>query len=111
MGRLLRALCALLLLAAFGALGWTVSLRRAGERELSRQATLAAAVAAEIQRTVVLYFHGLVHSGQIFSGALAEMGVAPGAIGGILSAARPVFDFRHLRAGNDLWIGRSVMGE
>jgi murein DD-endopeptidase MepM/ murein hydrolase activator NlpD len=111
LSRLLRALCVLLLLAALGALAWTISLRRASEFELSRQAALAADVAAQIQRTVVLFFHGRVHSGQIFSGALAEMGIAPGAIGGILAAARPVFDFRHLRAGNELSVGRSVMGE
>jgi len=111
MGRLLRAFCVLLLLAALGVLGWTFSLRRASELELSQQAALARDVAAQIQRTVVLFFHGRVHSGQIFSGALTELGVAPGAIGAILAAARPVFNFRHFRAGNELSVGRSVMGD
>lgn len=111
MERLLRVISVLLLVAAFVTLGWTMSLRRSGEEEISRQAALAAGLAAEIQRTVVLFFHGRVHSGQVFSGALAELGVAPAAVTGILAAARPVFDFRHFRAGNEIAVGRSVMGE
>jgi len=111
MARIIRAIFLLIVAAALGALGWSVSLRRAAEQEISRQAALAADVAVEMQRTVVLFFPGHVRSGQIFAGALAEMGVGPEAISGILAAARPVFDFRHFRAGNDLSIGRSVMGE
>jgi murein DD-endopeptidase MepM/ murein hydrolase activator NlpD len=111
MGRLLRAFCVLLILAALGALGWTISLRRASELELSHQAALARDLAAQIQRTVVLFFHGRVHPGQRFSGVLAAMGVAPAAIGALEAAARPVFDFRHLRAGNEISVGRSVMGD
>jgi len=110
-GILLRAFCLLLLVAALGVLGWSISLRRASELELSRQAALARDVAAEIQRTVVLFFHGRVHAGQRFSGALVEMGVTPAAIGALQAAARPVFDFRHFRAGNELWVGRSVVGD
>ena len=111
MARIIRALFVLIVVAALGALGWSVSLRRAAEQEISRQAAFAEEVAVEMQRTVVLFSPGRARSGQIFSGALAEMGVTPDAIGGILAAARPVFDFRHFRAGNDLSIGRSVMGE
>jgi murein DD-endopeptidase MepM/ murein hydrolase activator NlpD len=111
MGKLLRALCALAIAAALAWLGATIFARRASEQEFSRQAALAAEVASQIQRTVVIFLHGRVHSGQRFAGALAEMGVAPEAVGGILVAARPVFDFRRFRAGNALEIGRSVMGE
>jgi len=111
MERLVRVLYILILTAAFITLGWTISLRRAGELEISREAALAADAAVEIQRTVVLFFRGRVHSGQMFSGALAGLGVAPAAIGGILAAARPVFDFRRFRAGSELSVGRSVMGE
>jgi len=111
MRKFIRTVFALIVVAALGALAWSASLRQAGEREISRQAALAAEVAAEMQRDVVLFFHGRARSGQIFSGSLAEMGVSPAAIGAILAAARPVFDFRHFRAGHDLLIGRSVMGE
>src|SRR5271168_4199640 len=110
-GMLLRALCVLLVLAALGGLGWTIFLRRTNELELSRQAALARDVAAEIQRSVVLFFHARVHAGQVFAGALAEMGIPPAIIGGILAVARPVFDFRHFRAGHEIYVGRSVMGE
>lgn len=106
-----RIVYVLLLFGALAGLAWTISLRRAAERDFSREALRAAEVAAQIQRTVVLYFHRRVHSGQIFSSALAQMGIPAEGIGGILAAARPVFDFRHLRAGNDLWVGRSVLGE
>lgn len=111
MARIIRAIFVLIVAAALGALAWSVSLRQAGEQEISRQAALAAGVAEQMQRSVVLFFHGRVRSGQIFAGALAGMGVAPDAVSGILVAAGSVFDFRHFRAGNELDIGRSVMGE
>ena len=97
--------------AALGALAWTSHLRRAGEEEISRQAVLAADVARQMQQSVVLFFHGRARTGQFFAGALGEMGVAPGAVGGIVAAAGSVFNFRRYRAGNDLEVGRSVMGE
>jgi murein DD-endopeptidase MepM/ murein hydrolase activator NlpD len=86
-------------------------LRQASEREISRQAALAAEAAAKMQRDVVLFFRGHARSGQIFASSLAEMGVAPSGISTILAAAKPVFDFRRFRAGHELSIGRSVMGE
>jgi murein DD-endopeptidase MepM/ murein hydrolase activator NlpD len=111
MRAVLRTFFALVIAAGLAWLGWTVSARRAAEQEFARQAVLAAQVAAEMQRSVLLFFHARVHSGQTFAPALAQMGVAPAGIGAILAAAQRVFDFRHLRAGNDLWIGRSVLGE
>ncbi len=111
MGKLIRAIFVVVVAAALGGLAWSASIRRAAEQDVSRQAALAAQLAVEMQRDVVLYFHGRARSGQIFSGSLAEMGVAPEAIGPILVAAQPVFDFRHFRAGHELSIGRSVMGE
>ena len=111
MKTVVRIFFALVLLAALAGLAGSILSRRAAESEFARQAGLAAEEAANIQRTVVLYFHGRVHSGQNFSSALAGMGIPAQGIGGMLAAARPLFDFRHLRAGNDLWIGRSVMGE
>ncbi|HXZ18699.1 MAG TPA: peptidoglycan DD-metalloendopeptidase family protein [Candidatus Acidoferrales bacterium] len=111
MGKLIHAFFALLIAAALGALAWSVSLRNASEREISREAGLAAQLAVAMQRDVVLFFHGRARSGQIFSGSLAAMGVAPDSIGPILLAAQSVFDFRHFRAGHELSIGRSVMGQ
>ena len=111
MRRILRLFFALGIAAALGGLAWSVSGRRAAEQEFTREAGQAAETAARMQRTVVLFFHGRVRSGQMFAASLAEMGVPAGGIGGILAAARPVFDFRRLRAGNDLWVGRSVLGE
>ena len=111
MARIARAILVTIVAVALGALAWTVHLRRAGEQEITRQATLAAAAAKHIQQTVVLFFPGRARSGQMFAGSLAEMGVAPEAIGGILSAAGAVFNFRHFRAGNEIGVGRSVMGE
>jgi murein DD-endopeptidase MepM/ murein hydrolase activator NlpD len=111
MGKLIRAVFALIVAAALGALAWSVSLRQSAEREISREAALAAEVAVKMQRDVVLFFHGQARSGQIFSASLAEMGVPSGGISAILAAAQPVFDFRRFRAGHELSVGRSVMGE
>jgi murein DD-endopeptidase MepM/ murein hydrolase activator NlpD len=111
MERLLRIFYVLVLVASFVALGWSISLRRDAEQELGKQASLAASAAAEIQQTVVLFFHQRVQQGKIFAGALADFGLAPSAIGNILASTRSVFDFRRFRAGHELAIGRSVMGE
>ncbi|HTQ87217.1 MAG TPA: M23 family metallopeptidase [Candidatus Solibacter sp.] len=111
MGKLIRGVLALVVVIALGVLAWSVSIRRLSELEISRQAVLAAEVAAAMQRDVVLFFHGHARSGQIFAGSLAEMGVPSAGIAAIVAAARPVFDFRHFRAGHELSIGRSVMGE
>ncbi|HUJ40195.1 MAG TPA: peptidoglycan DD-metalloendopeptidase family protein [Candidatus Acidoferrales bacterium] len=111
MARMVRGILVVLVAGALGALGWTYSVRRASEQEILHQAALAAGVAQQMQQNVVLFFHGQVRSGQLFAGALAQMGVAPDAVGGILAAAGAVFNFRHFRAGNELEVGRSVMGE
>jgi len=111
MARFVRILMAMILVAGLGVLAWSVEVRRASEQEILRQAALAAGVAQQMQQSVVLFFHGRAHSGQMFAGALAQMGVAPEAVGGILTAAGAVFNFRHFRAGNELAVGRSVMGQ
>lgn len=111
MAKIVRAFFVLVVVAALGVLAWSASVRKAAEQEISREAGLAAQLAVGMQRDVVLFFHGRARSGQIFSGSLAEMGVSPEAIGPILMAAKEVFDFRHFRAGHELSIGRSVMGE
>jgi len=111
MDRLLRVVYVIILVAAFVALGWTISLRREAEQEVGRQATLAAATAADIQHNVVLFFRNRVLPGRVFAASLADLGLAPAAIGRVLAATRGVFDFRRFRAGSELAVGRSVMGD
>jgi murein DD-endopeptidase MepM/ murein hydrolase activator NlpD len=100
-----------LLLAAFGFLGWSVQKRQAGEARFATEAQLARELADHIYKTVVLFTEGKMPSGLLFGDALGRMGVERASVAGILTAAGGVFDFRHLRAGNQLAIGRSVLGE
>ena len=111
MQRLLRVFYVLILVASFVALGWAISLRRDAEQQLSTEASLAAETASDIQRTVVLFFHQRVRQGEIVASALGNLGLAPSAVGSILASTRSVFDFRRFRAGHELAVGRSVMGE
>ncbi|MBZ5661056.1 MAG: peptidoglycan DD-metalloendopeptidase family protein [Acidobacteriia bacterium] len=88
-----------------------VHVRRAAERAFQDQASLAAADAAHTRAQVVLYSENRVSPGKTFTDSLKMYGVEPAAIAAIVGSAQPVYDLRHVRAGNRLFIGRSVTGE
>jgi murein DD-endopeptidase MepM/ murein hydrolase activator NlpD len=89
----------------------SVRVRRTAERGYQEQAALAAAEAARTRAQVVLYSVNRVPAGKTFTDSLKMYGVEPSAIAGIVASAQPVYDLRHVRAGNRLLIGRSVTGE
>ena len=99
------------LLAAFGFLAWSFQQKQTVEAQFAREAQLAREVADHIHKTVVLFTEGKMPSGLLFGDALGRMGVEEASVAGIVSAAGGVFDFRRLRAGNQLAVGRSVLGE
>ncbi|HTV58017.1 MAG TPA: peptidoglycan DD-metalloendopeptidase family protein [Verrucomicrobiae bacterium] len=81
------------------------------ERELPAEAAAARADAQRIQQTAILYTKTIVPARTPFSAVLKEMGIASGTVARVTASAQPVFDLRHLRAGNQLAVGRSVVGD
>jgi murein DD-endopeptidase MepM/ murein hydrolase activator NlpD len=86
-------------------------LRNSAEGEVSLQATSAREEARRIQGQVVLYSERLVPAGLPFQMLLRAVGIDAETAGRLAASAQSVFDLRHLRAGNRLDVGRSVLGE
>jgi murein DD-endopeptidase MepM/ murein hydrolase activator NlpD len=91
--------------------GWSYHVRFAAERELSAQASFARDEAQRIQEELVLFTERIVPAGRPFAAILQGLGIAPGTAAMLSASAQPVFDLRHLRAGNRLAVGRSVFGD
>src|ERR1700727_1921203 len=85
--------------------------RRSAEEEVSLQATSAREEARRIQEQVVLYTERLVPAGLPFHMLLRGLGIDAETAERLAASAQSVFDLRHLRAGNRLDVGRSVLGE
>jgi murein DD-endopeptidase MepM/ murein hydrolase activator NlpD len=86
-------------------------LRKSAEGEVSVQASFAREEARRIQEQVVLYSERLVPAGLPFQILLRGVGIDAETAGRLAASAQSVFDLRHLRAGNRLDVGRSVLGE
>ncbi len=109
--QVIRILSGILVLGALGFLGWSFRVRERVDQEFTREAQLAREVAEHIQKTVVLFTGRAVPAGLLFGDALEGLGIGRAAVTGMLAAAQPVFDFRQVRAGHYLAVGRSVLGE
>src|ERR1700685_985185 len=100
-------------LVAIGAacVGASYYVRNSAEAEVGSQATSAREEARRIQEQVVLYSERLVPARVTFPTLLEGLGSDARAVARLISSAQSVFDLRHLRAGNRLAVGRSVLGE
>ena len=101
------------LLAATGAAFVSLSyhLRRAAEHQVLAEAALARDEARRIQREVVLFTERAVPARRPFAATLQELGIDPLTAARMAASAQSVFNLRHLRAGNQFAIGRSILGE
>ncbi len=86
-------------------------IRLAAEQQLVEEGVLARAEAKRVQEQVVLFKEHLVPPRLPFAAALQGLGIDPVTASRITASAQSVFNLRHLRAGNQLEIGRSVLGE
>ncbi len=100
-----------LLVAGAVCVGASYRQRLAAENQFSQQVSLARAEAQRIRTQVVLFTRRAVPSRIPFSAFLQTMGLGPAVAAQLVGSAQPVFDLRHLRAGNMLEIGRSAVGE
>ena len=91
--------------------GASYYVRRSAEGEVSLQATSAREEARRIQEQVVLYTERLVPARLPFHLLLRGLGIDAETAARLAASAQSVFDLRHLRAGNRLDVGRSVLGE
>jgi len=96
---------------AAGCLGVSYHARLSAEGKVSQQASLAAADAKRIQQQVVLLTKMIVPARLPFAAFLQKVGIDAATTARVVASALPVFDFRHVRAGNQLTIGRSVLGD
>jgi murein DD-endopeptidase MepM/ murein hydrolase activator NlpD len=112
MGKLGKILFWLALIAISAAcVGASYYVRRSAEGEVSLQATSAREEARRIQEQVVLYTGRLVPARLPFHMLLQGLGIDAETAVRLAASAQSVFDLRHLRAGNRLDVGRSVLGE
>jgi murein DD-endopeptidase MepM/ murein hydrolase activator NlpD len=85
--------------------------RHEAEGRFSTEARLAREQARRIQEQVVLFTQRIVPARLPFTAALEGFGIDPLTAGRIAASAESVFNLRHVRAGNELAVGRSVLGE
>jgi murein DD-endopeptidase MepM/ murein hydrolase activator NlpD len=85
--------------------------RRAAECQVLREAWLARDTARRIQQQVILFTGRVVPTRLGFAQMLQGLGIDASTAARAAASAQSVFDLRHLRAGNQLAVGRSVLGE
>ena len=102
---------AVLVAAGIACVGASYHKRALAEAQISQQASLARVEAQRIREQVVLFTKHAVPSSVPFVAFLQTMGLGPATATQVIGSAQPVFDLRHLRAGNMLEVGRSVVGE
>jgi murein DD-endopeptidase MepM/ murein hydrolase activator NlpD len=89
-------------------LGASIRMRRSAERNLRREEERACQSARWVAAHRVVFAKTTVRPGLNFSEALQQMGLDAPTVFSLVQSARPVFDFRRLRAGNLLAVGRSM---
>lgn len=98
-------------LVAAGCIGASYYQRYKWDRQFGAEVSSAKEEAQRIQRDFVQFTKRALPSGKTFAGFLSALGVDSPTANRMVASAQPVFDMRHLRAGNEFEIGRSVLGE
>jgi murein DD-endopeptidase MepM/ murein hydrolase activator NlpD len=86
-------------------------MRHAAEEQFSAQSGSVGETARQIQNEVVIFSEKIVPPRHPFNAVLQDLGITSANAARLTASAQSVFDMRHLRAGNSVSIGRSVMGE
>ena len=90
--------------------GYVLSKRRRAESQFAEQVALAKAESDRIRAEVVLPSIRKMPARENFAGALQSFGLSPAEVNDATTAAKHAFNFRQLRAGNSITVGRSVEG-
>jgi murein DD-endopeptidase MepM/ murein hydrolase activator NlpD len=98
-------------LVGAGAIGASYRERSQADERLAAEVSRARDQAQQIEREVVQFTKHTLPSGRSFAAFLGSFGIDAFSASRMVASAQPVFDLRHLRAGNEFSIGRSVLGE
>jgi murein DD-endopeptidase MepM/ murein hydrolase activator NlpD len=100
-----------LILVGVVAIGYSISRRAAADQVFAFEVHRARAEAQRIQSDVVLFSSSIVPTRASFAGLLQNLGINSATVARVTATVTPVFDLRHVRAGNQVSVGRSVLGE
>jgi len=98
-------------LVAAGSIGASYYQRYRADRQFLVEVGRARDEAQRIEREFVQFTKRTLPSGRSFAAFLGGLGIDSPTASRMVASAQSVFDFRRLRAGNELSIGRSVLGE
>jgi murein DD-endopeptidase MepM/ murein hydrolase activator NlpD len=98
-------------LVGAGCIGASYYKRNQAELQFAVEVADARDEAQRIEREVVQFTKRTLPSGGSFAAFLGSLGIDSHSASRMVASAQPVFDMRHLRAGNEFSIGRSVLGE
>jgi murein DD-endopeptidase MepM/ murein hydrolase activator NlpD len=99
------------LLLAAGLAAASYRVRLSAERDLARNCSAAHNEALRPEQQVVRFRQFTLPKGPAFAAFLEGMGVDRPTAARLAASAQPVFDLRHLRAGNQVAVGRSPLGD
>ncbi|MGA8407578.1 MAG: peptidoglycan DD-metalloendopeptidase family protein [Candidatus Acidiferrales bacterium] len=105
------ALCVIVLAAAAACLAVSYNARSSAENDVAMRASFAREEARHIQQQLVLFTDAAVPARLPFQVFLQGLGIAPDVAARLIASAQSVFDFRHVRAGNRITVGRSILGD
>ncbi|MGA7853074.1 MAG: peptidoglycan DD-metalloendopeptidase family protein [Candidatus Acidiferrales bacterium] len=112
MTKMWKAILGIALLAAGAACAAIVyNGRVSAENDVAMQASFAREEARHVQQQMVLFTEGVVPARLPFHLFLQGLGVAPADAARLIASAQSVFDFRQVRAGNHISVGRSILGD
>ncbi len=112
MSRIIRIFfLAVLALAGAGFAKYSFDQRMASDARFADEVERARIEAHRIQTEVIFYSSKVVPSRESFAALLQDIGISQAGVGRAVASAQRVFDLRHVRAGNSVSIGRSVLGE
>jgi murein DD-endopeptidase MepM/ murein hydrolase activator NlpD len=100
-----------IVVAGAAVIGASYRQRYEADQQFAAEVSHARDEAQRIEREVVQFTKSKLPSGHTFAQFLNALGIDSPTAARAVASAQPVFDMRHLRAGNELSIGRSVMGE
>lgn len=97
--------------AAVACMAASYYVRHAAEKQFAGEVAGARDEARWIQQHVVHFTRQTVPAGRPFAAFLQGLGMDSTTAARAIASAQPVFNLRQLRAGNQIEIGRSVLGE
>jgi murein DD-endopeptidase MepM/ murein hydrolase activator NlpD len=101
----------LLLALSAASVSYSYHRRWLAENQIAGEALQAQGEAHRIQSEVILFTEHIIPAGAPFVSIMRDLGVDSSMATRLVSSAQSVFNLRHLRAGNRVAVGRSVLGE